>query len=429
MTLAVEDVQRLLQAAGEAHRAGRPADAARNFEHILEIDPANAVALNSLGVRALEHGDGQLAADLFKRATAGDPAAPALWMNLAKAHRLLGDSVGEAASLDRALETDQRHFMALVRRAELHERLGEDAQAAMRWSAVLALARGIDPRPPALEEMLAHARDFVGAQMRDFEAAIKGDLDAATADVAEVELRRFNAAVAHALGKRPIYQNECAGLHFPFLPADEYFDRHLFPWISEVEAASAAIREEFERLVAEKDAGFEPYVAQDPGTPRNKWSELDRSLDWSAYYLWQYGKRNEAACARCPATAAMLDALPLADLPGRAPTAFFSLLRPKTRIPPHTGVSNTRTIIHLPLVVPDGCGFRVGGETRQWRVGEAFAFDDTIEHEAWNDSDELRAVLIFDVWNPHLTETEQRLLRTFYAAADASGHNPEPQST
>jgi aspartyl/asparaginyl beta-hydroxylase (cupin superfamily) len=77
--------------------------------------------------------------------------------------------------------------------------------------------------------------------------------------------------------------------------------------------------------------------------------------------------------------------------------------------------------------VPEGCGFRVGGETRLWREGEAFAFDDTIEHEAWNESNSLRAVLIFDVWNPHLTKVEQTMLQRFYSVADASGHNPEPR--
>ena len=76
------------------------------------------------------------------------------------------------------------------------------------------------------------------------------------------------------------------------------------------------------------------------------------------------------------------------------------------------------------LMVPPGCGFRVGGEIRDWRVGEAFAFDDTIEHEAWNDSDQLRAVLIFDVWNPHLTEVERALLQAFFKVTDTSGFNP-----
>jgi aspartate beta-hydroxylase len=73
----------------------------------------------------------------------------------------------------------------------------------------------------------------------------------------------------------------------------------------------------------------------------------------------------------------------------------------------------------LPLIVPPGCGFRVGATQRPWNIGEAFAFDDTIEHEAWNDSDELRAVLIIDVWNPCLTLAERDLCRALFAAIDA----------
>jgi aspartyl/asparaginyl beta-hydroxylase (cupin superfamily) len=160
----------------------------------------------------------------------------------------------------------------------------------------------------------------------------------------------------------------------------------------------------------------------EPGTPANKWSALDNNLAWGALHLWKDGRRNDQACARAPRTAAIVEALPLSDLPGRTPTVFFSLLRPGTHLPAHTGVSNVRTIVHLPLIVPDGCSFRVGGETREWRVGEAFAFDDTIEHEAWNRSDELRAILIFDVWNPYISEAERDLLRRFYEVANASAH-------
>jgi len=147
-------------------------------------------------------------------------------------------------------------------------------------------------------------------------------------------------------------------------------------------------------------------------------------LDWGAYHLWREGRAIRGAIDRCPVTAAALAELPGAELPNRAPTAFFSILELHTRIPPHSGVTNTRTIVHLPLVVPPGCGFRVGRETRKWVEGQALAFDDTIEHEAWNDGDAARIVLIFDVWNPHLTTTERNLIQLFYRAADASGHNP-----
>jgi aspartate beta-hydroxylase len=71
----------------------------------------------------------------------------------------------------------------------------------------------------------------------------------------------------------------------------------------------------------------------------------------------------------------------------------------------------------LPLIVPEGCRYRVGFEWREWRVGETLIFDDTIEHEAINDSDELRVVLIFDLWNPFLTIPERELVRTLAAAA------------
>ncbi|PPJ40549.1 aspartyl/asparaginyl beta-hydroxylase domain-containing protein, partial [Pseudoxanthomonas sp. KAs_5_3] len=85
-----------------------------------------------------------------------------------------------------------------------------------------------------------------------------------------------------------------------------------------------------------------------------------------------------------------------------SPNAMFSLLAPGAHIPPHHGVANTRLVCHLPLIVPDGCSFRVGAETRCWRRGEAFVFDDTIEHEAANESGMLRVVLIFDLWHPGL---------------------------
>ena len=206
-------------------------------------------------------------------------------------------------------------------------------------------------------------------------------------------------------------------MHFPFLPADEFFDRAHFPWLAQIEAKTDVIRAELEAVMAEDAGVIRPYVAMKPGTPENKWSPLDHSLDWGALHLWKDGCRDDAVCARVPQTAAAVEALPLSDMPGRTPTIFFSLLKPGAHLPAHTGVSNVRAIIHLPLIVPPGCLFRVGGETRAWEEGRAWAFDDTIDHEAWNRSDSVRAILIFDVWNPYITLAERALLRRFYAVA------------
>src|SRR6185503_20616843 len=116
--------------------------------------------------------------------------------------------------------------------------------------------------------------------------------------------------------------------------------------------------------------------------------------------------------ARCPKTTELLAAAPLCRIPGHAPSAFFSVLAPKTRIPAHTGVTNARFLVHVPLIIPPGCWFRVGAETREWREGSAWVFDDTFEHEAWNGSDEPRVILILDVWNSFLSEAEKELVAT-----------------
>ena len=71
---------------------------------------------------------------------------------------------------------------------------------------------------------------------------------------------------------------------------------------------------------------------------------------------------------------------------------------------------NTRLTVHLPLIIPPGCTFRVGGQQRPWELGKAIVFDDSIEHEVWNESDVPRAVLIFDIWSPFLTLAERDLV-------------------
>ncbi|HEV2568890.1 aspartyl/asparaginyl beta-hydroxylase domain-containing protein [Sphingomonas sp.] len=419
-------VAQLLSAAAAEQRAQRPQMAVRYLEQVVAIVPDHPQALNSLGTHALGAGEFERARDLFARAAAADPNEPVLWMNVARAARELGDDAGELAALDKALAIDARFFLALLRKAHLLQRQGQDVAAATLWSNASMVAPPQEQLSQELRDLLAHGLAFASAQQQRTAALLDQELASARTGLERRDTRRFDAAVDAMLGRRRIYANQCDGLHFPFLPADEFFDREHFPWLAELEAATPAIRAELQDLLAKGDKGFAPYVQYPSGYPESKWSHLDHSERWSAYFLWRHGKRMDEHCARCPETAAVLAKLPLASHAGRAPTAFFSLLHPKTRIPPHTGVTNTRTIVHLALIVPEGCGFRVGGETRQWVEGEAFAFDDTIEHEAWNDSDQLRAVLILDVWNPYITAEERKLVDRLFMAADANGLHPFP---
>ena len=373
-----------------------------------------ATLANRLGMEALRNGDARSAAEHFEQACRGDAGAAELRINLATAWRMLGDDAAERSALEQALAIDRRNLMALIRLAQLHERLGEDGAATRHWSAVLTLAAAIDRPSPELTQLLAHAQICVERQRSQLgdalDAALATDLEAASPR----DRRRSLAAADAMLGRRTIYTNECHGLHYPFLPADEYFDRDHFPWLETLEAATDDIRAELEAILADRDPGLAPYVEQPPGVPDNKWSPLDRSLDWGALHLWRDGERNDEACDRAPKTAGLVDTLPLCRIPGRAPAVFFSILKAGKQIPAHTGVTNVRSIVHLPLIVPAGCTFRVGGEARPWVEGEAFVFDDTIEHEAVNPTDHDRAVLILDVWNPYLSDAERAMICKIY---------------
>jgi aspartyl/asparaginyl beta-hydroxylase (cupin superfamily) len=263
---------------------------------------------------------------------------------------------------------------------------------------------------PQLQAPLEHARRIVTAADESRVERLSGLLDAVLARFPDEDFERVRAYAEHLAGRRKIYRHEPTAGHFPFLPALEFFPRSLTPWFDRLESATDAVRAELISLWQDED-GFRPYVRFDASEPVNQWAELNHSPKWSAFFLLEDGQRVESNLARCPDTARLLDTLPMLDIPGKSPTAMFSILKPKTRIPAHTGSSNVRSTVHLPLVVPEGCGFRVGATTRPWRVGEAWAFDDTIEHEAWNNSDQPRAVLILDIWNPLLSGAEREAVR------------------
>ena len=163
---------------------------------------------------------------------------------------------------------------------------------------------------------------------------------------------------------------------------------------------------------------FAPYVNEPRGVPVDQWKELNHSPRWSALQVIRAGDRMPYAEDLFPKTLEALAGMPQPEVPGRTPSAMFSALQPRTRIPPHTGVSNARLVTHLPLIVPPDCGFRVGSETRQWEVGRAWVFDDTIEHEAWNDSDQLRVILIADIWNMFMTDEDRQVYSSVVGAID-----------
>jgi aspartate beta-hydroxylase len=402
----------LIQQAERAQAAGQREEAQRLLARAESISGNHPLVLNARAIDHLQTGNAAAARELFTRATQVEPRNAALWMNLATALRALDLRDEEGAALQSVLKLEPRHLLALLKKGELLELRGKRKAAAQTFHHAIQCIPPNTRLPVALRDSLNHALEMV----RNNDAALAGHIDARVREIRASfgadELDRAEHGLAALLGTRRIYHPQPTFLHVPKLPEYEFYARTGFPWLAEFEAATAEIRAECERVLLEDSGSIVPYVDYPEGVPLDQWAELNKSRRWSAFFLWRDGQRIEANASRCPKTAELLSKAPTADVPGYAPTAFFSILDRKSHIPAHTGVTNSRLIVHLPLVVPPQCRFRVGSETREWREGQAWVFDDTIEHEAWNDSDVPRALLIFDTWHPALTRGERELIRT-----------------
>ena len=414
----VAQVAALEAAAVRAAQWGKDAEAASLWARILDIDPNHPRTLTALGQRAFRNGDFQSARAGFQRLVDADGADAEQWINLALACQRLSDEQAEENAIRRALELDPRHLVALILRANLLERQGKTHQAALACVAVAQVSPPLERLHPDLKAAVSHALEYREQYGRELGTFLDQYLDPYYKTCASENLKRFRDSLDIMVGRKRRYDSRSEIYHYPGLAPIEFFDRADFPWLDPIEAATDEIRDEFlEILKAEQ--GFSPYISYPPGVPLNQWVELNNSPRWSAFHLYKMGKLIEENAAKCPKTMKALEGAPQPDQPGRTPAAMFSLLKPKTRIPPHTGVTNVRLVTHLALIVPEGCGFRVGNDTRQWVPGRAWVFDDTIEHEAWNDSDKLRVVLIFDIWHPHLTPPERALITALMAGMNA----------
>jgi aspartate beta-hydroxylase len=388
----------------------RDAEAQRLFREAEALLPDHPLVLHERARRLAVGGDAAGAHALLERLVVSVPNHLPFWLSLAAALRALGRREEELGALERALTLDPTHLVVLLQKGALLDLMGKPRSAAAVYSHALQTLAPGTALPPAVEAHVRHAE----RRVRENATILAQAIDARIAELSPAAggaRLRFDRCLDRVLGRRRIYVPEPTYMLFPYLRNYEYFDRALFPWLPSVEASTAAIREELLEVLRGDQAGMQPYITFSEGLPLRQWRELNHSRRWSAYFLWNQGRREEAHLARCPRTVAALAAVPQVDIPGRGPTAFFSILDSHTRIPAHSGVTNIRLTVHLPLIVPPGCRFRVGAETREWQEGTAWVFDDTIEHEAWNDSDLPRAVLIFDVWNPELTALEIDLVR------------------
>ena len=406
----------LVQAAVAAAQQGRRHDAESLWMQVRAIQPGHPQALYNLGMSALGRAAFGEALHLLQQAHQASPREPMILVGVAMVLREQGDVANEARAIEAALQADPYCLPALLAKAAHIERELGPRAAAAQFRNALKVAPPEPQWPPALRAALQHARTCVERSGRELAEFLEVRLGIWRERLAPSEAERWREAGAIVSGRSNPYPSVPNRLLVPRLPAIPFFERSQFEWIDALESRTAVIAEEMRAAHAASRDDFRPYIAVEPGAPLNQWQELNHSERWSSYFLWRHGVPVSEHQRQCPQTAAALAEIEMAEIGGLCPNAMFSALAPHTAIPPHHGETNARLVVHLPLVVPEHCLYRVGYETRRWRVGEVLIFDDSIEHEARNDSDELRVVLIFDVWNPLLSPAERDMVRELSAA-------------
>ena len=367
-------------------------------------------AIAHAGVTALRAGDAAAARRAFEQVVAAGRATPPLRIMLARACEIDGDQTAAHAALDQLLAIEPGNLQAFIAKGDLIGRAGDDRAAVSWYQMALGRAARLASVPPDLVEPLRRAgleRDAAAAR---FQAHLRGQL-ARFDDLPG----RFNEALDIMSGTAVPQLQQPSSFYYPGLPQIAFYDRATFDWLPALETRVPAMIREVTAVLAETD-GIKPYVEKPEDNRPSRGHSLLGDPSWSAFHLWQNGQPVAANAARCPETMAALDGLPIPRIAGRSPMALFSILKGRTHIPPHHGMLNTRLICHVPLIVPPDCRLRVGNSIRSVELGKALIFDDSIEHEAWNDSDQNRAILLFEIWRPELGEAERAALTTMYEA-------------
>jgi aspartate beta-hydroxylase len=411
-----QQIAQLMSEAANAAAAAQWNLAETLWRKVHALEPGNVQALFSLGVRARQRHNPAEALDLLNKAHAAAPQDPMIPLTISVVHRDMGNLDAEWRAITSALSADPYFLPGLLSKGEFLERAHQPKAAASVFRDVLKIAPAESQWPAALRRRLEQARRAVDRDTEELEAYLHRVVTPQRSAVEEKLSGRWDEAISILAGRTRPYASECNRLHIPRLPAIPFYDRELFPWIPQLEAQTPAIQAELESLIHNRTADFKPYVAYKPGEPVNQWQALNHSRAWSSYHLWAHGSPVVENITQCPRTVEALSAIESAEIGGLCPNVMFSVLEPHTRIPPHTGETNARLVAHLPLVVPSPSSFRVGYEWKQWEPGQVLVFDDTIEHEARNDSDELRVVLIFDVWNPLLSAAERQMVSALSGA-------------
>ncbi|HKE49676.1 MAG TPA: aspartyl/asparaginyl beta-hydroxylase domain-containing protein [Rhodanobacteraceae bacterium] len=409
--------------------SGRILDAEQAFLAILRDAPRETDALNFVAICAHERGRFAQALALLERARGVRDDDPVTLTNLGVTNLALGRLDQAIEALRAALRIAPDLHVAKLRLAEVLERAGRSNDALPLYFGAIFGAQGSGQwlsdatTAPGLRPLVLHAMRTVAQGRRRLFASLLTPLREKHGATA---LARIEKALAIYLTELPANYPDPAQrpkfLYVPDLPTKRFYEPELFPWYAELEAETATIRDEMRKVLAE-DSGFEPFLGHFDD------KQLEGHLEnragppvWNAFFFFRHGKRYDENHARCPRTSAALERVPLCHVREHSPEVCYSVLTAGSHILPHHGVTNSRLVTHLPLIVPDDCALVVAGESRGWDEGHCFTFDDTFEHEAWNRSGKTRVVVLMDVWNPYLTDVERDALTMLIPAIGDFNH-------
>ncbi|CAA9540490.1 MAG: hypothetical protein AVDCRST_MAG23-2007 [uncultured Sphingosinicella sp.] len=386
----------------------------------MQMSASEAEAAIRAGIAALQRREAKEARRLFEQVVERGSPVPPPWFLLAQACRHVGDGQAEEAALDKTLAGQPRNIGALLMKGDCRAREGDTRAAVSFYRSALKAAADAGQISPMVAAELRRAQAYTAEAGSEFEHRLEAHLVEAGVE-GEGRSPRFQAALDIMLGRKQLYLQQPNSFYFPGLPQIQFYERSNFPWLADIEAAAPTIRAELEAVLAE-EGGFQPYIEANPNRPLPP-NHLLGDPSWGAFHLWKSGERVAGNVERCPRTMEALSQAPIPVIRGRSPMALFSLLKPGTHIKPHHGLLNTRLICHVPLLTPPGCRLRVGNETRVWEEGKALIFDDSFEHEAWNDGAETRVVLLFEIWRPEISESERAALTAMFEAI--TDYDPE----
>ena len=321
-------------------------------------------------------------------------------MRLATVRRSLGDLPGAVKCAAAAVELEPRNFLMCLMLGSMREATGAIYAAQRAYRSACAYAPLDLSFQPAIAKQLERARRIVEAGDRWRERLLQWRPEGANLGVIEDRrMRDFRSNILDSIDAGPLAP---PFFMVPGVKSKRFFDGSQFPGVSEIERNTEVLLQEFLALAESRTEQLSSSLAGLHGDEKSAGQGK-----WSMIPLIRNGRIVERFASHCPRTMELVRGLDLPRISLISPSLYFSVLEPGSRIPPHVGITNARLIAHFPLIVPDDCGFRVGGETRQWEVGKALIFDDMTTHEAWNDSDRIRVVLIADLWRPELTVGER----------------------